>query len=112
MANTYTPKSPRPSRAQIDAVFGRDPDFARKVDKLFDDLLKAAEAANANAAEIDEIHEQQDTVFALVARTMEASMRAKALAEANELIAGAVGQLRARLTRLERAVSDLQEAPQ
>ena len=111
MAETYTPKSPRPTRAQIDKVFGSDPDFARKVDKLFEDLVNAAAAANANAREIDEVHEHVETIGALVARSMALSRYAQALAEANELLSGAVYQLRARLTRLERAVSDLQEAP-
>jgi hypothetical protein len=52
MAERFIPKSPRPTRAQIDDVF-KDSDFARKVEKIFDDLINAAEAANANAAQIE-----------------------------------------------------------
>lgn len=110
MAETFTPKSPRPTRAQIAAVF-KDPDFAKKVEKIFDDLINAAEAANANAAEIEEIHEQTDTLSAIVTRAMEFAIRAEALAEANELLSGAFNQLRARMTCLERSISDLEQAP-
>lgn len=52
MAEIVTLRSPRPSRAQIHAVF-KDPDFARKVEKIFDDLINAADAANANALLIE-----------------------------------------------------------
>jgi hypothetical protein len=54
LAELFTPKSPRPTRAQISAVF-KDADMARKVEKIFDDLISAAESANANAALIESI---------------------------------------------------------
>lgn len=53
MAELFLPKSPRPTRSQIDSVF-KDRDFSRKVEKIFDDLVNASEAANANAEELEE----------------------------------------------------------
>lgn len=110
MAETYVPKSPRPTRAQISAVF-KDVDFARKVERIFDDLLKAAEASNANAAELDEIHARLDTTSSTVAAVMALVVRAREMSEANEHMQTQLLSLRAELTRLRRAVSDLQEAP-
>lgn len=111
MAETYTPKSPRPTRTQIYRVFGGDPDFAKKVEKIFDDLVSAAEAANANAAQIDELQDQSDSLTGLVSAAMYAVKVASDMAESAEHAAGQFNQLNARLRQLERRVSDIEEAP-
>lgn len=101
MAENFTPKSPRPTRAQINAVFGADPDFARKVERLFEDLIKAAEAANANARLIESLQNARPAnppaLGSLAKRVEELSMRIDEI----DRRARDVDSLRKRIAELE-----------
>lgn len=110
MADKFTPRSPKPTRAQIAAVF-KDPDMALKVERIFSDLTAAAEAANANADELEEVKLGSESAAALGAAAMAAVVKVAEISDFAESQATTIARLAARISRLERAISDFQEAP-
>jgi hypothetical protein len=111
MADRVTTKTKPIKRSQLAQVF-KDHETIVAFEAMVQDLMVGVPGAvNTNADEIDEIREQQDSVSAIVARVMEIAVRAQAIADENALLSCAINQLNARVTRLERSVSDLQQAP-